>query len=143
MRFGYDGTGLGDISVATSKVAVVAISTTAAAHTQIGVDMFGLPLPVLFTALVGALLSLLFMDPLQGKQRRFLPLTVLAFALIGAALTIVLPKVSLLRAMLGDAPAPMLGLIFGFLGHRLIPLITVDGPAAIKSALARWRAPNA
>lgn len=141
MKFGYDGSGLGEMASVASKYALLALSTTATSRLQISADMFGLPLPVLFTALVGALLSLLFMDPLQGKQRRFLPLTVLAFAVIGAALTIVLQ--ALLPSVLGKAPAPMLALIFGFAGHRFIPLLLVDGPAALRARIAKWRAPNA
>ncbi|KFN42334.1 hypothetical protein [Arenimonas oryziterrae] len=132
-----------DLAVAASKITLVAISTNAATHAQFGAEMFGLPLPVLIAAVVGALMSLLFMDPLQGKQRRFLPLTILTFGLIGAAVAVVLPKLSFLAPILGEVPPALLGLLLGFLGHIVIPLLTVSAPAAVRARIAKWGNPDA
>lgn len=147
MKYGYDGTGLGEVASIASKYAMLALSTGAAARLQISPDTFGVSLPMLFTAMVGALLSLLFMEPLQGKQRRFLPLTVASFAVIGVAIAVFLQTFKYTAPAFATVPGPMLSLILAFAGHRLIPLMLVDGGAALSAALkeriAKWRAPNA
>lgn len=129
----FDANWIADLGVVASKVGIAVVSTKAASRIQISEQMFGLPLPVLLMALLGALLSLLFMEKLEGVQRRFAPLTILAFALIGAAMAEVLPQLSFLKNIIGDAPHPMLGLLFGFLGHRLVPLIRSDAYEAMKT----------
>jgi hypothetical protein len=146
MKFGYDGTGFLEVASGASKYAALAVSTSVVSRLDPGV--YGLPLPVLFAALVGALLSLLFMEPLEGKKRRFLPATILTFALIGASATIVVQAlIAYAVEKPPEIPAPVLALILGFLGHRLIPLLLVDGPAAIAAAVkarfAKWRGSDA
>ncbi len=132
MKFLTDADGLVDIGIVASKIGIAVVSTTAATHIQISEQMFGLPLPVLLMALLGALLSLLFMDKLEGVQRRFAPLTILAFALIGAAFAEILPQLSFFKSIIGNASHPLLGLLFGFLGHRLVPLLRSDAYEAAK-----------
>jgi branched-subunit amino acid ABC-type transport system permease component len=134
MKFGYDGSGFGEIASITGKYTALVVSSAAVSHLQFSAT-FGLPLPALFTALVGALLSLLFMDPLEGKQRRWLPATVLTFALVGAGATIFLQTFSFTEPYFKNVPAPMFALILGFTGHRLIPLLLVDGFGGIREAL--------
>ena len=139
----YDGTGVTELASIVSKYAMLAVASASASHLTLTPASFGLPLPVLLTALVGALLSLLFMDPLEGKQRRFLPLTILTFALIGAAVTIGLQTFRYTTGAFGDVPAPMLALIISFVSHRFIPLLLVEGPALARAKIAKWRKPNA
>jgi hypothetical protein len=143
MKYSYDGSGLGELALAASTYTTLALASASASHLAIAQGTFGVPWPVLLTAIVGALLSLLFMDPLEGKQRRFLPATVLAFALIGAAITVGLQASKYTKGAFGDIPAPTLALIVSFICHRLIPLLLVDGLGALKARLANWRAPNA
>lgn len=132
MKVFSDASWIADFTVGASKIGLTVVSMTAASRIQLSEQMFGLPLPVLLMALLGALLSLLFMERLEGVQRRFAPLTILTFALIGAALAEVLPQISFFKTIIGNAPHPMLGLIFGFLGHRLVPLLRSDAYEAVK-----------
>lgn len=142
MTFEYDGTGLGEAASVVSKYTALAVSTSVVSRLDLAA--YGLPLPVLFAALVGALLSLLFMEPLAGKQRRFLPATVLTFALMGAAGAVMLQAVlAYLIKDPPDIPTPVLALVFGFVGHRLIPLLLVDALDAVKARIAKWRASDA
>ena len=61
MKLYADTSWLADAGVIASKIGITAVSMTAASRIQISEQMFGLPLPVLLMALLGALLSLLFM----------------------------------------------------------------------------------
>jgi hypothetical protein len=143
MKYGYDGSGLSEIALVASKYTTLALASASASHLALAQATFGVPWPVLTTAILGALLSLLFMDPPQGKQRRFLPATVLTFALLGAALAIGLQTFRYTKGAFSDMPTPTLALIVSFICHRLIPLLLVDGPGLIKARLAKWRTPNA
>ena len=109
MKFGTLASGVGAVLVSDWSVAFV-----------------GVPLPILFAALLGASLGIAYGDPIPTRRRQII--VVLVNAILGAAIG------AILRSgfqFIDKAPAAAIALLLGFFARWAIPAVVEVMPAAI------------